>query len=80
MSTCTPNKHNLDVMHLGCCTNCGGNKIVDAERLAPPEDDELKKVYSEIEQARSTIWKMKDQPVIVIAEIDDILKAIIPNQ
>ena len=22
--------HNLDVLHLGCCTKCGGNKIREA--------------------------------------------------
>lgn len=32
---CTPNSHNLDVMHLGCCTTCGGNKIVPADRPSP---------------------------------------------
>lgn len=29
---CTPNGHNLDVQHLGSCTNCGGNNIVAASR------------------------------------------------
>jgi len=37
MNECTVNKHNLDVMHLGCCTYCGGSRIVPAERPTPPE-------------------------------------------
>lgn len=32
---CSANSHNLDVMHLGCCTTCGGNKIVPADRPSP---------------------------------------------
>lgn len=39
---CTPNGHNLDVLHIGACTNCGGNKIVHAER--PNEGDEIEKI------------------------------------
>lgn len=26
-SVCEPNHHNLDVLHLGCCSKCGGTKF-----------------------------------------------------
>lgn len=35
----TPGGHNLDVVHIGCCMHCGGNKIVPAEHA--PFDEEL---------------------------------------
>lgn len=37
------------------------------------ENELYETVHEEIVQARIKIWKMKDQPKISIAEIDDIL-------
>ncbi len=59
MNNCTPNEHNLSVIHLGCCRDCGGNKIVPADRLEPRW--EMKVVSMHSDHIDSNMKKMYDQ-------------------
>ena len=31
-SVCEPGHHNLDILHLGCCSKCGGTKFSQTDR------------------------------------------------
>jgi formate dehydrogenase assembly factor FdhD len=59
MSKCSSSHfHNLDVIHRGCCTHCGGTNIVPANR--PESHWEMKVVSMHSDHIDSNMKKMYD--------------------
>ncbi len=78
--SCTPNGHNLDIMHLGACTDCGGNKLVPADRpvaaLSAPAGEREDREYVN-RNIRAIVKKViAKYPTVQVLDVNNLVTAI----